>query len=190
MRLIAVMMPLAGLLLGCAPAPEEYRPPRVVERRLDQRAAPRGESLLRRAMLEEHNAARAAVGVPPLAWSERLAADAARYAAVLAQTREFRHSVEPRGATLEGENLFMGSRDAYRYDEMVREWVDEARLYRPGAVPDISTTGSWHDTGHYSQIIWRQTTKIGCAVASSGSDDYLVCRYAPPGNVWGRRAGD
>ncbi len=181
---------LAVLLCGCSAAAVEERPQRVVEPRPNAAVAARGEGLLRRAMLSEHNAARAAVGAPPLVWSETLAADAARYAAVMAETEQFKHSTEPRGAVAEGENLFMGSRGAYRYDEMARLWVDERRFYRAGPVPDISTTGRWQDVGHYTQIIWRRTTQVGCALASSRRDDYLVCRYAPPGNVWGRRGED
>ncbi|PMU84789.1 CAP domain-containing protein, partial [Pseudomonas sp. GP01-A4] len=81
--------------------------------RLSEAPAARGESLLQRALLDGHNRARAAVGAPPLAWNAELAGDAARYAAVLAATREFKHSAEPRGRIAEGENLFMGSRGAY-----------------------------------------------------------------------------
>jgi hypothetical protein len=180
---------LALLLIGCS-APSDERPPRVVEVRPNAASAPRGEALLRRAMIAEHNAARAAVGVPPLTWSDELTRDAARYAAVIAASENFKHSTEPRGAMPEGENLFMGSRGAYRYEEMARLWVDEGRAYTGGAIPNISHTGRWQDVGHYTQIIWRRTTQIGCAVASSRRDDYLVCRYTPPGNVWGRRAGE
>lgn len=73
---------------------------------------------------------------------------------------------------------------------MVQLWVDEGRSYRAGAVPDISTTGRWQDVAHYTQIIWRRTSQMGCALASSARDDYLVCRYTPPGNVVGQHAGD
>lgn len=189
MRFLALGAAVALLSTGCSAA-ESDRPPRVVEQRVDDRSAPRGEALLRRAMIDVHDEARRAAGVPPLLWNQALADDAARYAAVLAQTQAFKHSVEPRGRVAEGENLFMGSRGAYRYDEMARLWVDEGRAYRAGAFPDISDTGRWQDVGHYTQIVWRRTTEFGCALASSRSDDYLVCRYAPPGNVWGRRAGD
>jgi hypothetical protein len=36
--------------------------------------------------------------------------------------------------------------------------------------------------------VWRGTTQIGCALASSAEDDFLVCRYAPAGNILGQRA--
>ncbi|MEG3176062.1 CAP domain-containing protein [Sphingomonas sp. RB3P16] len=180
-----VLAPLA-LLVGCT-ASDPERPPVVKEPRLSDVPAARGDALLRRAMIAGHNAARAAVGAPPLTWNDELAADAARYAATLAATRDFKHSTGVRGRTPEGENLFMGSRGAYRYDEMVRLWVDEGRMYRPGVFPDISTTGRWQEVGHYTQIVWRRTREVGCGLASSRSDDYLVCRYTPPGNVVGSR---
>ena len=180
---------LALLLIGCS-APQAERPPRVTEMRRDDTPAPRGRALLRRAMLDTHNAARSVVGAPPLEWNDTLAAGAARYAAVLADTERFEHSPEPRGPVPEGENLFMGSRGAYRYEEMAQRWVDERQEYNGGPIPNMSRTGRWQDVGHYTQIIWRRTTQVGCAVASSRRDDYLVCRYTPPGNVVGRHAGD
>ena len=82
----------------------------------------------------------------------------------------------------------MGTRGAYRYDEMMGHWVAESRYYRPRPTPDFSTTGRGEDVAHYTQIIWRGTTEFGCATATNATDDYLVCRYSPPGNVMGRMA--
>ena len=42
--------------------------------------------------------------------------------------------------------------------------------------------------GHYTQIVWKDTTKVGCAKAHSQTDfggDWIVCRYSPPGNFIG-----
>jgi hypothetical protein len=69
--------------------------------------------------------------------------------------------------------------------EMAGHWIDEKRYYRRGPTPDFSTTGNFEDVGHYTQIIWRQTTQFGCAIASNPREDYLVCRYLPAGNVYG-----
>lgn len=149
---------------------------------------PRGAALLQRAMLDAHNRARAYVEMPPLAWSPTLAADAMVYARELTRTRRFAHSPKATRPSPQGENLWMGTRNAFAYSEMVATWVNERRFYRPRAFPDISTTGNWADVGHYTQIIWRTTTQVGCALASNEDEDYLVCRYAPPGNVYGRPA--
>jgi hypothetical protein len=172
------------VLAGCAAAP----PQRFIERRTDMAPAPRGAVLLREAMTRGHNAARADVGVAPLVWDDRLAGDAAAYAATLAREHRFEHAVQPHGPGREGENLWMGTRGAYRYDEMVGGWVDERRYYRAAPTPDFSSTGRWGDVAHYTQIVWRGTTAVGCAVASDAESDYLVCRYSPPGNVVGQVA--
>ena len=171
-----------ALLAGCS---AEAPPERIVEQRPFQGEAARGTALLRQAMMAGHNVARGRAGVQPLKWSDRLAADAQAYADMLARSGRFEHSREPRGATPEGENLWTGTRGAYRYDEMVAGWVDERRFYVSRPTPDFSTTGRWQDVAHYTQIIWRHTTEFGCALASNKTDDYLVCRYAPPGNVVG-----
>ena len=55
-------------------------------------------------------------------------------------------------------------------------------MFRPGAFPDNSATGDWHAVAHYTQIVWPTTTEVGCALASSATTDYFVCRYAPTGN--------
>lgn len=147
---------------------------------------PRGAALLRSVMMKRHNAARSAAGQPPLRWNDRLAADAKRYANQLARTRVFQHSREPRGATPQGENLWMGSSGYFSYDEMVGSWINEKRWFRRAAMPKVSTTGRWADVAHYTQVIWHSTTDVGCAIGDNGKDEYLVCRYGPPGNVYGR----
>ena len=88
----------------------------------------------------------------------------------------------------QGENLFTGTRGAYRYDEMVDLWVDERRDFANRTVPGASISGNWAGVAHYVQIVWRGTRAVGCAMASGASDDYLVCRYSPAGNVVGQKA--
>jgi hypothetical protein len=65
---------------------------------------------------------------------------------------------------------------------MVGVMIEEAKVFRPGVFPDNSRTGEWHDVAHYTQIVWPTTTEVGCALASSATTDYFVCRYAPTGN--------
>ena len=170
------------LLAACAQGPE-----RVVEARPDPGPAPRGSVLLREAMLAGHNRARGDVGLAPLAWSDTLAASARAYAETMARTGRFEHAAQSMGMDRQGENLWTGTRNAYRYDEMIGHWVAERRDFVNLPVPQFSRTGRWQDVGHYGQIVSRRTTEVGCALASSATDDYLVCRYAPPGNVFGER---
>ncbi|MES2098075.1 MAG: CAP domain-containing protein [Pseudomonadota bacterium] len=176
---------LALALAGCSPA---AGPERVVEPRTSMTPAMRGDALLKQVMLARHNGARRAVGVPPLVWNDGLAADALGYARELARTRRFEHSKQPDGPAHQGENLFTGTREAYSYAEMIQFWIDEKKWFVNNPAPDVSTTGRGEDVGHYTQMIWRTTTQVGCAVASNDRDDYLVCRYWPTGNVIGSRA--
>jgi len=71
---------------------------------------------------------------------------------------------------------------------MAGHWIAERRDFINGPTPQFSRTGRWEDVGHYAQIIWRGSTAVGCALASNRTDDYLVCRYSPPGKVAGSRA--
>lgn len=139
-------------------------------------------------MLAAHNAARAAVGSAPLVWNDALAGDARDWAVHLAKTGTFEHASRPAGKTAQSENLWTGTASAYSYEEMIAAWVDEKRFYRRGVFPDVSTTGKWQDVGHYTQLIWHGTTDVGCAIATAGGEDTLVCRYSPTGNWVGQSA--
>ena len=144
--------------------------------------ADRGEMLLRQTVLASHNMARAQFGVRAMAWSDQLAADALGYARTMASTGIYGHDQTPGRRKTSGENLWRGQRGVFSYDVMVGGMIGEARYFRPGVFPDNSRTGEWHDVGHYTQIVWPATTQVGCALASSATTDYFVCRYAPAGN--------
>ncbi len=137
-------------------------------------------------MLAIHNRERALVHVPPLAWSDRLAADAAAYARQLVQMGELDHSSEASRGD-EGENLAMGTAGYYSPAALGMMWADEKRHLTGGAFGADSRTGNWEDVGHYTQMVWRGTRQVGCATASGGGDLYLICRYAPAGNYIGDR---
>lgn len=130
-------------------------------------------------LLAAHNRERAAAGVAPLRWNARLAADAEIWAAHLVDTRSFEHAED----SDDGENLWMGTRGAYSPEAMVGLWIEEKRAYRPGPFPTSDPAA----VGHYTQLMWRATREVGCAVVAGGDDDVLVCRYSQPGNVLGER---
>ena len=135
-------------------------------------------------VLAVHNAVRAQARVAPIVWDNALGSAAAAYAQQMAMTGRFQHSnrSQRRGT---GENLWMGTRGAFSVDAMIGAWAGEGRMFRPGIFPTVSRTGSWGDVGHYTQMVWRGTARVGCAIRSSARDDYLVCRYVPAGNVMG-----
>lgn len=138
---------------------------------------------VRQRLLAAHNRERLSLGIAPLRWSNELAANAAGWAAHLARTGAFEHAeIED-----EGENLWMGTAGAFSPEEMVGGWTEERRHFRRGVFPENSSTGDWQDVGHYTQLIWRGTVQVGCAVATGRGSDYLVCRYSSPGNIVGEQ---
>jgi hypothetical protein len=151
----------------------------------DGRGAARGDARMQAAMLGAHNRARAAYGSAPLLWNDALATSALNYARILARENRFAHDPQCGAKVRQGENLWMGTRGAFDYAAMAANWIDERKDFKPGRFPDVSRTGNWGVVGHYTQIVWPGTTSVGCAVASNNSDDYLVCRYLPAGNVVG-----
>lgn len=132
-------------------------------------------------ILDAHNRYRAEVGVSPLQWSDSLAASAQQWADRLAATGTFQHS-RP------GENLAQGSTGAFSVARLVDMWGGEKQHFTNGSFPNVSTTGNWQDVGHYTQVVWRDTTEVGCGLASGNGNDVLVCHYNPAGNVIGQNA--
>jgi pathogenesis-related protein 1 len=132
---------------------------------------------LARDMLAAHNAVRAKVGVPPLVWSEKLAAAAQEWADTLIAQRRFEH----RPNSSHGENLFRldGGRATPR--NVVERWASEQANF------NYKSNRCKGECGHYTQIVWRSTKEVGCAVARGGGREVWVCEYAPPGNYVGQR---
>ncbi len=140
-------------------------------------------------ILKIHNNERTAVGVPPLTWSNLLAQGAQAWADHLATVvHMLLHSGLP------GENLAGGSVGFFSPAQLIdATWVKEkANFIAPCTFQALtvgdpcSRTGNWRDIGHYTQMVWRHTTDIGCGWASDSNSAYLVCRYSPPGNIIGQ----
>ena len=138
-------------------------------------------------MLRVHNAERAAVGVQPLEWSQDLADEAREYGEKLAQTSGLKHDDAP-------ESLYRGPANA-SYAQVAEAWASEKAIYHNEEFQTGSKTistkpgGSWFDIGHYTQMVWRGTTYVGCATVKSPLGDMVgICRYAPAGNVQGQWA--
>jgi hypothetical protein len=138
-------------------------------------------------LLAAHNAERAAIGVAPLQWNAKLAADARAWADNLAATGRFEHSPDEPGTEPQGENLWAGTPRAFSPEAMVGLWVAEKKDYRPGVFPNISRSGDVENVGHYTQLIWRASGQVGCATAVGKREEFLVCRYSQAGNVYGER---
>ncbi|QNM83370.1 SCP-like extracellular [Sphingomonas sabuli] len=136
-------------------------------------------------LLAAHNAARASMGLAPLAWDPLLASSAAAYGPTLAAIGTLQHSPK-QSRPGQRENLWMGTAGAFTPEQMIRTFVDERRYFRSGIYPNVSTTGNWMDVGHYTTMMWPSTTRVGCAVHRAKGIDWLICRYSPPGNIDGK----
>lgn len=135
-------------------------------------AAPAGMQ----ALVDAHNRARARHCAAPLTWSPALAEVAQRWANALRdQGCKFGHS----GGTY-GENLAAGTAGTLDAESVTAMWYDEVGLY------NFASGGFSMKTGHFTQVVWRDTTQVGCAVATCRGMDIWVCEYDPPGNVQGQ----
>lgn len=123
--------------------------------------------------LAAHNKWRNLHHAPSLVWDDQLASYAEHYASKC----QFKHSSSPYG-----ENLAAG------YPSIsiaVNAWYAEYAQYF------YSRPGFSMRTGHFTQMIWKSTQKLGCGyVACNGKNGtpgkFLVCEYSPAGNVLGK----
>jgi pathogenesis-related protein 1 len=132
-----------------------------------------------------HNKVRADVGVGPVTWSKTLAIYAQEWANYLASTNCSLQHRPPSGKWKReyGENLFMGTAGYFGVADAVKSWETEKKYYR-GQTLDRS---NWYDSGHYTQMVWRESQQIGCAKVECNGNLIIVCNYDPPGNVLGQK---
>ncbi|XP_044464792.1 pathogenesis-related protein PR-1-like [Mangifera indica] len=130
--------------------------------------------------LAPQNAARAAVRMRPLQWDSKVEDYAKWYANQRKDDCALQHSNGPYG-----ENIFWGSGDDWKPAQAVALWLSEKSSY------DYSSNScdGGSDCGHYTQIIWGRTRRIGCArvVCEDDKGVFITCNYDPPGNFIGER---
>ncbi|MGE0224792.1 MAG: CAP domain-containing protein [Acetobacteraceae bacterium] len=150
---------IPALFLLCAPAAAQSLSPEA------------------QAMLAAHNQVREKVGVPPLSWSDTLTQAAASWAQHLVETGRFEHE----SGSPYGENLYAITGATASPAQVVQAWASEAKNY------DLSSNQCSGVCGHYTQIVWKGTQRVGCAARRSGGRQVWDCKYDPPGNVVGYR---
>ncbi len=149
------------------------------------------EKGIMKGMTQAHNEVRARLGLPPLHWSERLAMIAARRARNLALNNNcrMRHTRSELGENLYWANALTwsdGRKEVRKIParQVAMAWASEAADY------DYSTNSCRAGAmcGHYTQMIWRDTTELGCGMAVCPDLAQIwVCVYYPPGNYIGMR---
>lgn len=130
------------------------------------------------AILGYHNQARASVSVKPLVWSKKLAQQAASWSAKLAAKNcTMQRSKNPNY----GENIFIGAAPESHGAvlEAAKAWESEKINYPAGTALDKASRSQ---AGEYTQMVWRNTTEIGCAKSVCANEWVVVCHYSPAGN--------
>ncbi|WVQ96109.1 hypothetical protein IAU59_003211 [Kwoniella sp. CBS 9459] len=126
-------------------------------------------------MVQLHNDFRAQYGAGAVTWSDELAS----YAASHTTACDMEHTKGPYG-----ENLAAGVGGGYSVTDAFNAWAAEAPEYDPSN-PQYS---------HFTQVVWKATTEIGCAAVScpsgsifdmTGDSLYVMCEYNPRGNMIG-----
>lgn len=131
--------------------------------------------------------------IPDLEWDDALADIAAGYAAQCTWEHNANRSANYPGYV--GENLALfssGWPTSSLVASTLTNWVENEMSDYNYAANSCSGV-----CGHYTQVVWRNTQKVGCAVKQCGSftnlnsswnnGHLLVCNYSPGGNYSGQR---
>ena len=130
-------------------------------------------------VLKRHNYYRKKLDIPPLQWSEELADYAQNWAnSLVSNGCGLVHSKGPYG-----ENIYWTT-GKFSESATVDYWADEEKYFNHDS--RIIRKNNWYKTGHYTQIIWRNTKYVGAGIAQCSNGDIIfVCSYDPPGNYIG-----
>ncbi|KAG9259012.1 CAP domain-containing protein [Emericellopsis atlantica] len=150
-------------------------------------------------MLKQHNVHRSNHSAPALSWDSTLAG----YAKTIAEGCVFAHDMN-QGSGGYGQNLASwgttdsmdGLKNKMAASAVTEQWyngeVNAWTFYGMDNPPSNSPLTAW---GHFTQVVWKSTTKVGCYTASCPAGTvlqypslYTVCNYDPPGNYGGEYA--
>ena len=151
--------------------------------------------------LAEANAWRAEVGAPPLVWDETISKVSQAWADHL-QSRgcDMEHSTgdwtkaayKMAGGPEEvlGENVAWACCDdppTQTAKQVVDMWASEKKNFKYGAAGDECTATNGGTVGHYTQLVWAKSQKMGCGMATCGDKGSVwVCNFWPAGNIEGQ----
>jgi uncharacterized protein YkwD len=150
-----------------------------------------------KSVVDHHNAHRANHSAPALEWDDAIAATALK----IAKSCNYAHDVSTDGGGY-GQNIAAGC-PADNVTSIITElfYNNEAGNFNgmygqstPSNIQDESAFDGW---GHFTQIVWKGTTKVGCATYDCSNDGglkgvggsvapiFTVCNYKSAGNFLG-----
>lgn len=136
-------------------------------------------------VLDFHNDIRKKVGSPSLQWSNDLARFAQAWADELAGSCKMKH--RPTSGLWKqqyGENIFWASNQDYTVVDACENWYNEIEFFKPGKL----TEKVWTKAGHYTQMIWKETTHMGMGISiCKNGGIIIVANYNPAGNYIGEK---
>ncbi|KAI3372668.1 hypothetical protein L3Q82_022711 [Scortum barcoo] len=125
--------------------------------------------------LEAHNAYRQKHNTPPMTLNSNMCATAQEWANYLLAERILKHS-----DTKDGENVYNMSSSAtlnLKGEEAVDSWYSEIKDY------SWSNPGYNGKSGHFTQVVWKDSTELGVGYATDGHVAFVVGQYRPAGNM-------
>lgn len=142
-------------------------------------------------MVAAHNKYRKAVNISNIKWSDSLAETAQAYAEKQKGNGcKMKHS----GAKGLGENIYWASAISYsngttKPQNITSSKVTDARgSEKANYNYKKNACASGKVCGHYTQIVWKNTTEVGCGmVVCKDNSQFWVCNYTPPGNYVGEK---
>ena len=120
---------------------------------------------------------------PPLNYDKNVTNIAQKYANYLASHNLFEHGMlyDANGNRL-GQNIMAIYNSKINNSEIlklaVNQWYSEYKYY------NYSNPGFSQKTGHFTQVVWKSSNKIGFGIAKNGSRTVVVADYYPAGNVF------
>lgn len=137
-----------------------------------------------------HNQTRSALGIPDLVWDPALAAVAQAWADQCIDNENPIGLIDHNAGRSDdypgyvGENVY-GSSGGATGPDAVTLWVAEEANYDYGT----NTCAAGKVCGHYTQVVWRASEKLGCGLNNCPGLTYgssVVCNYSPGGNSGGK----
>lgn len=132
-------------------------------------------------MIDRHNFWRSQYGLQNLTWSSELANVAQNWANELAKRG---CKMEHRPNNKFGENIYWSSGLQSTPKMVTDAWADEKQYFD---FDKMECKLEWWKCGHFTQLMWSTTKKVGCGMAKCGDQEIWVCNYNPSGNWVGQK---